>query len=70
VPEIIFTVDENGDTSLKIKGVKGSACKPIHAAVSADLAKALGVAEVKADDTSEMREKPPTYTTTQTVRAR
>lgn len=70
MPSITFTVDENGETSLLISGIKGAACQPIHMAVADDLSKILGIPEMTVTDTPEAREKPPTYTTVNTARAR
>lgn len=70
MPSITFSVDENGETSLLIKGVKGAACQPIHMAVADDLSKILGIPELSIEDTPEASEKPPTYTTVQTAHAR
>jgi Protein of unknown function (DUF2997) len=57
VPEIEFTIDHRtGKTSMKVKGVKGKACKPIHEAFSRDLAAGLGAIESHSEDTPEMNE--------------
>lgn len=70
MPEIVFTVDENGATSMKIKGLRGrKACQPIHDSFSADLSK-IGIGELSAEVTDEGRLPPPTYTNQQTVRSR
>lgn len=70
MPTITFSIDEQGDASLTIKGEKGAACKPIHNAISADLSSVLGIPELKVEETPEARERPPTYSTTSTARAR
>lgn len=71
MPTIEFTIDgATGAASMKIKGIRGAGCRPIHAAVSDDLRKVLGIGEVSAEDTDEMRERPPTVTTTKTVSVR
>lgn len=71
MPEITFTIDnQTGETSLKIKGIAGSACKPFHEDVSGDLKKALGIEELANVDTDEMRQAQPTVTRQQQVRSR
>ena len=70
MPTITFTVDENGESDLTIKGIKGVACQPIHNAVSADLSTILGIPELTVSDTPEAKERPPHYTTTATNKAR
>lgn len=70
MPTITFDIDAAGESHLTIKGIKGVACKPIHDAISADLANILGIPEMVAEDTPEAREKPPVYTTVATARAR
>lgn len=50
---IVFTVTADGDPELKINGIKGKACRPIHEAVSASLGAELGIVEVSAHDTPE-----------------
>jgi hypothetical protein len=67
MPEIVFTVDnETGETNLKMT-VRGKGCKPIHEAFSSDLNKALGIDELKAEDTEGMRQQA-TYTNQTSVR--
>lgn len=70
MPSITFAVDENGETSLVISGIKGAACAPIHVAISDDLSSILGIPEMTVTDTPEAKERPPQYTTVQTARAR
>lgn len=60
--EITFTIDGEGKSSLRIKGVRGKACRPIHAAVSEDLNRLLGVTELSAEDTAEARDIPNVVT--------
>lgn len=66
---IEFTIAEDGSASMKVKGVRGAACKPIHSAFSDDLKKIVGVTELSAVDTDEMRQAPVVSRTT-TVNAR
>ena len=69
MPQVEFTVDmATGESELRIKGVKGSGCKVIHNAVSADLEKALGTQEVSVTETPEMREQSVTVNQSQRVR--
>lgn len=70
MPTIEITVDgETGATNMKIKGVRGKACVPLHQAVSDDLKKVLGVVELSAEDTDEMKQVP-TVSNKPTVTAR
>lgn len=70
MPSIEFTVDlATGETNMKIKGIRGAGCKPIHQAVSDDLKKVLGITELSATDTDEMKQVP-TVTAKPTVTAR
>jgi len=67
MPSIEFNIDAaTGETSMKIKGIPGAGCRPIHAAVSDDLKKVLGITELSAVDTEEMR-AAPAVTSTQRV---
>jgi hypothetical protein len=55
--EIEFIVDNaTGATSMRIKGIKGKGCRPIHKAVSEDLQRLHGITELAAEDTPEARE--------------
>lgn len=57
MPKITFSIDnETGESSLKIEGIKGTACRPIHDAFGKALGKALGLTETHSEDTPEMRE--------------
>lgn len=63
MPELEFTIDHaTGAASMKIKGIRGAGCRPIHAAVSADLKKELNLGELTATDTDEGRDRYSTYT--------
>jgi hypothetical protein len=67
MPTITFSIDESGETSLSIKGIKGVACKPIHIAVSDDLRKHIGIPEITNIDTDEAKERPLTTSKISTV---
>ena len=59
--EIEFSIDHiTGKTTLRIKGIRGKACRPIHKAVSDDLKALLGIPELSAEDTAEARDIPNT----------
>lgn len=45
-----------GKAELSINGIKGAACRPIHEAVSADLARIAKLEESTADNTPEWTE--------------
>jgi hypothetical protein len=70
MPEITFTVDMvTGKSELTINGIPGKKCELIHGAVSADLAKLLGVKETNVEATPD-KAKPEKYTTVNTATAR
>lgn len=70
MPVIKFTADlDTGETDLTIDGIPGKGCVLIHDAVSADLRKVLGLAEVSVKATPDFT-KPvkTTLVRTSTVR--
>lgn len=64
MPKITFVISESGELSTLTEGIKGKACKPIHAAIAADLKAALGLEIAEAHDTPEANESAERVTTT------
>ena len=55
MPKITFTVDmTTGKSEMHIEGISGEGCVPIHAAINADLEKALNLKPTTSVDTDEM----------------
>ena len=67
MPELEISIDHiSGETSMRIKGIKGKKCQPLHEAVNRDML-ALGASVTDTGDTPEMNE---VETVKQTARIR
>jgi hypothetical protein len=56
MPEIVFTVKDDGAISHHIVGIPGEGCKPISAFIARDLAAAFGAQVTLDEDTDEMHQ--------------
>ena len=55
--QIEFTVDSaTGEAKMKISGIKGRKCVPIHENFTADLVNIVGAEQVVSRDTEEMQQ--------------
>ena len=68
MPLITFTVDmKTGQSQMHIEGISGAGCEPIHAAINADLEKALNLKPTTTTDTFE-RDQGGAYAAQPTMR--